>query len=1280
MRSRSLSAALVLLAVAAAAVALWQSPRTARAEAATAHSPATAAAEIEFNRDIRPILSNHCFQCHGPDAEHRESGLRFDLEDIAKSELESGLRAIVAGDAAGSELVARVHSDDEFVVMPPPETHKPLSDDQKALLEAWIAAGAPYESHWSLTPLERPAVPQPPAGVRVANPIDAFVTARAAAAGSPVADAPQSPRADRRTLLRRVCFDLTGLPPTPQQLAAFEADDSPDAYEHAVDDLLENVAYGEHMARYWLDLVRYADTHGMHFDNYREMWPYRDWVIEAFNTNKPLDDFYTEQLAGDLLTPNPDEADFDTADRARLIASGFNRLNVTTNEGGSIYDEVFTRNVVDRTEAFGTVFLGLTTGCAVCHDHKFDPLSQQEFYELSAFFNSLDGRAMDQNVKDHAPSLRVPTEEQLARLQQFDEQADAVRESVLREMPAVDEAMERWIARVSQSQPASPRAPEFEPVAIETADSTGNVETYIRDGNFVGILGDNPETADYTIEGTLPAGRFRTLRLEVLPVANDRVGRSPNGNAVISEIELFVADRETDDSNVADKASEPVFRPVSLVEATADHQQDDKGFAAANVIDGKVDRNRGWALAGHQKTGGRTLWVATAAGDEFGRDQTSDPASDKSDADAEGGTVPFRFVIKQQSKYGKHTIGQFKLSVSEGTATPEAPVELGPWHVAGPFDVEARNAGVYRDFIGENAGGDDFDAARTVNYKGRQVGWQSPEDAFGFGIDDGPVIELPRHPEQVSVYVFHREIVSPIEQTVDVFLNLADTYRIYLNGKNIGESKGAAPIAAYRTSIPLQLRAGRNHLYFRQVSDLTNPPAVQFALASPLTAPTGRLREAMNRPPSERSADDTTELRRLYRLAISRDPEVTAIRSQIADLAAEKEAFDKTVATTLIWKELKTPRQAHVLVRGEYDQKGDPVSRDVPDALPPFPDDAPRDRLGLARWLLQPGHPLTARVAANRFWQQVFGSGLVRTSEDFGGQGEPPTHPQLLDWLAAELESDWNVKRLMKLIVMSETYRQRSAVSPERRALDPANRFLTRGPRFRLDAESLRDQALAVSGLLSRKVGGPSVKPPQPSGLWEAVAFVGSNTGKFAASEGDEVYRRSVYIFWKRTATAPMMATLDAPNRESCTARRERTNTPLQALLLMNEQLYLESARALARSLLEMPSPADDTQKNDTAEDNTGKNAGGKNTANAADLARIREAFTRTTGRVPTEAETAELLGLLTDVRGVLRADPEAALQLLGDPAAELVDSPEQAAWTILANTLLNLDEVVTKR
>jgi mono/diheme cytochrome c family protein len=853
--------------------------------------PAAAAEPpVDFNRQVLPILSDNCFACHGPDAKTRKARLRLDTREGAFAELRSGDRAVVPGKPDESALVERITAADDHLVMPPPESGKALKKEEVELLRRWIAEGAEWKPHWAFVPPARPDLPAVKGASWVRNPIDRFVLARLEREGLTPA-----PEADRVTLIRRVTLDLTGLPPTPAEVDAFLADTSPDAYEKVVDRLLASPRYGEHRARYWLDAARYGDTHGLHLDNFREIWPYRDWVIRAFNENKPFDRFVIEQVAGDLL---PD------ATLDQVVATGFNRCHVTTSEGGSIEEEVYVRNVVDRVDTTGTVFLGLTVGCARCHDHKYDPVTQKDYYALFAFFNSIDGPALDGNAARHAPVVRVGTPEQLKELEEAQ-------------------------ARVAE---------------VRRAIATAVAET-----------------------GYDPSG-----------------DREPAAGAVVGGV------------------SYPATSSATL-----------------------------------------TAWmrVQRAAG---------------------GAGLPREI--------------QTLVRVSEARRTREQTKQL-------------------RDHFVEH------------------------------------------------------------------------------------------------------VHAGTRPLF-------------------------------------------------------------NLLHRNLKEAEAALDRIDKALPATLVYKEAKSPRPAYVLKRGEYDQRGEKVDRGTPAFLPPLPADAPPDRLGFARWLVAAENPLTARTAVNRFWQEVFGTGIVRTAEDLGVQGEPPSHPELLDWLAVEFrESGWDVKRFVKLLVTSAAYRQSAAVTREKLAKDRDNRLLSRGPRFRLDAETLRDQAFFVGGLLVEKVGGPSVKPPQPAGLWEAVGYTGSNTYRFAPDTGPEkVHRRSLYTFWKRTAPPPQMTVTDAPSREACVVRRERTNTPLQALLLMNETQYVEAARALAGRAL--------------------REGGG------TDEARLTHLFRLTTARPPDADELQELKAALADFRAAYARDAEAAKKLIAvgetkpDPK---LDPAELAAWTMVGNTVLNLDEVLNK-
>lgn len=1145
---------------------------------------------IEFGKDVRPILSDRCFSCHGPDEKHRKAGLRLDTAE--------GLEQIVdPSDVEASELIARIDSEDPDLVMPPPEFNKPLTDDEKRVLREWIASGAQVQQHWAFVPPTREAIPTDSVYAG-ATPIDFFIHRAAAQAELTV-----NPRADRRTLLRRVCLDLTGLPPTRAQIDAFISDQSPGAYERLVDRLMQSPQFGEHVGRYWLDLVRYADTHGLHLDNYREMWPYRDWVINAFNNNLPFDEFMTHQLAGDLLADGGD---------AEKIASGFNRLNVTTNEGGSIYEEVFIRNCVDRTDAFGTIFLGLTTGCAVCHDHKFDPLPQKDYYSLLAFFNSLDGSAMDQNIKDHAPVIRVPTEEQKQQIAELRESLDQLRAEKAGPLPLVDAAQRQWEQSLIDGTSG-----ELYVLPIDNVTSASGATMQPRDDGSIEITGNVGDQDTLTFVAALPSGtQWQTLILEALTDdPEQRVGLSSNGNAVLSEVIV-----ETTDS-----LSEGKWLKAPISHAFADIEQNDGPFAVSYAIDGKATKNNeGWAAGGHQEAGGRTAWFVIPSLLSDGEDSK------------------IRVQLQFQSVFAKHQFRRVRLSLS--SSTPKVPeskkVQLGAVHLAGPFEVESPNPGYGRKFASQQAA---FKPDEVFNHLDQPYPWTKRDDVREVTPSSLPVVN-----DRASVVVAHQSIESPTPTKITLLIGSDDGHVVYLNGKQVGIRRGAREHEPLKQEYELALSKGHNDLYVKIVNH-GGDSQLTYAYRSPAVDAPAELLDLLKVPTAERSSQDEAALRAYYRKVECLHPNWLALIDQEKGTQKAIEKLESSTPTTLVWKELTKPRTAHILTRGQYDQPGEAVTRATPEFLPAFPEDAPRDRLGLSQWLVQPDHPLTARVAVNRFWQQTFGMGLVRTSEDFGSQGEPPSHPELLDWLAVEFrESGWNVKRMLKMMVMSDAYQRSARVTDAMLNIDPENRLLARGPRHRLDAEVLRDQALSLSGLLVEQRGGPSVKPPQPDGLWAAVGYSGSNTVRFRGDKGDKIYRRSVYTFWKRTAPPPQMSTFDAPSRESCTARRERTNTPLQALLLMNEQQYVEAAKKLAERVF--------AESKETSVEN-----------------RVSWLFETVTARLPDEADHRELCTLIADLTTYFEQQPELAEELHGSP------DPERAAWTVLASTLLNLDEVVTR-
>ena len=1005
-------------------------------------------AKIDFAREIRPILSNRCFVCHGPDENTREADLRLDRRDGAFADL-GGYQAVVPGKPEESEVFLRISEKDEDMRMPPAET-EPMPAEEIALIRKWIEAGAPWQDHWAFVKPEEPALPTVKQKEWVRNPIDHFVLECLEKEGLT-----PKPAADKTTLLRRVTFDLTGLPPTLEEVDAFLADESPKAYEKVVDRLLASERYGEHAARYWLDVARYGDTHGLHLDNERSMWLYRDWVINALNDNKPFDEFTIEQLAGDLLAEPTVE---------QKIASGFNRCNVTTSEGGAINEEFLMRYAVDRVETTGTVWLGLTVGCAVCHDHKFDPISQKEFYQLYAFFNSTSEKAMDGNALLPAPILKVPNPEQAEQQAKYGT-----------EIAAVEGEIKAALAEIDYKDPLEGATPE----TLEPKD-------------FVWI------------DEALPAGA------------------QPQGDG-----------------------ANP-FQLVSLSERPVHHGEK----VSTRTADGRSQ---------HFFTGAKPELVI-GAGDVLFAHVFLDPEN------------PPREIMLQWND--------------------------GSWE--------------HRAFWGEDV----IDWGRVDTASRRRMG-DLPEAGKWVRLDI-PVGKVGLKPgAKVNGWAF-----TQFGGTV-----LWDT-------------------AGIRTRTP---QAGQGYESHR---------AWELAIGKGASLPKP-LQAILKKKAEDRNEEEKKQLREHFLTDVYSGARATIgpLQAKLDGVKKKADALDKQIPATLVSEELKEPRQAHVMKRGQYDQPGEAVSRGVPTILPPMPADAPKNRLGFAQWLVGKDNPLPARVTVNRYWQRYFGVGLVKTSEDFGSQGEQPTHPKLLDWMAVEFQrSGWDVKHMQRLIVTSATYRQSSKATPEEYAADPENRLLARGPRFRLDAEAVRDNALAVSGLLVERIGGSSVKPYQPLGIWKAVGYTSSNTANFKQDHGDSLYRRSLYTFWKRTAPPPTLQMLDAPTRETCTARRSRTNTPLAALALMNDVQFFEAARGLAERAIAEAGPA--------VKD------------------RAAYAFRLATARLPSDQEIDILVRQYEVQLAAYRGDVEAAKKVLSvgeSPVPEELDPVELAAWTLVANVILNLDETMTK-
>jgi hypothetical protein len=1012
---------------------------------------------VGFARDVRPLLSDNCFACHGPDEKARKAGFRLDTQEGAFANLKSGGRAIVPGQPDESDLIFRIESDDPELHMPPKKSGKQLTAEQVAVLRRWVEQGASWTRHWSFNPPRKPELPAVKNAAWPVNEVDRFLLARLEAEGL----APE-PEASKTALIRRVTLDLTGLPPTLQEIDAFLNDRSEGAYERVVDRLLESPHHGEHMARFWLDSARYGDTHGLHLDNYREIWPYRDWVIRAFNGNKPFDQFIVEQLAGDLL-PKP------TLDQ--IVATGFNRCHVSTSEGGSIEEEVYVRNIVDQVDTNGTVFMGLSTGCARCHDHKYDPIRAKDYYQLFAFFNNIDGPALDGNSAKWEPIIPVPTAAQHKTLAGIDGEIATIQKAIATEA-----------ARVAAA---------YDPSTDCECECC-----------------EEPAHADFVwIDDALPPGA-------------QREGNSPWE---------FVG-----------KQDHPVHSGRLSVRGTA------------RGLDQRVFLTTGETL----KTG---------EGDTF-----------------------FAHIYIDPKKRPREVMLQ--------------------WHT--------KEGWSHRAYWGENA-----------------IDWGKDGTPERLRMGD-----LPATGRWVRLEV-------PVASLKLAPGTVIDGWAFTQHGGTVYWDQ-----AGLTTMIPQQGQ------YYDSLTAWAQAQRTLGGAGLPET-----LKASIRNDRSKWTAAQSKELRDYFVAhAYAKTQDVTApLRAKLAETEEKRKAIERQFPTTLVFREKGgEPKPAYLLKRGEYDQRGEKVGRAVPAFLPPLPPGEPVNRLGLARWLVAPNHPLTARVAVNRYWLQVFGTGIVKTAEDFGAQGEPPSHPELLDWLAIRFREDgWDVKRLLKRLVMSAAYRQASRVTSEKLAKDPANRLLSHGPRYRLDAETLRDQAMFVSGLLVEEVGGPSVKPPQPAGLWEAVGYTDSNTAHFKADSGvEKVHRRSFYTFWKRTSAPPQMTTFDAPSREACTVRRERTNTPLQALLLMNEPQFVEASRALAERTLREAGP--------TAQD------------------RLTYMFRLVSARCPGATDLAELETALKDLTAHYASQPEAARQLVatGETKPDPRFNPaELAAWTMIGNIILNLDEVITK-
>lgn len=1153
-----------------------------------------------YGRDIRPLLADRCFRCHGPDPAKREAGLRLDERDAAIAARDDGDPAIVPGDAEHSELWRRiVRHDDER--MPPTESGKtPFDAAQLATLRRWIDGGAPYEPHWSFVP----PVQQPlPAG-DAAHPVDRWLASRR---GGLLANPP----ADLPTQARRLFLVLTGLPPTPDELAAFvaEASTDPKAYERLVDRLLGSEPYqsrhAEHLASLWLDAGRYADTSGIHMDAGRQAWVYRDWLLRALRDDLPFDRFVTEQLAGDLL-PGA------TVDQK--VATGFLRNHVTTDEGGAIDEEYLVEYAAERTATVGSVFLGLTLGCARCHDHKYDPIRQQDYYQLFAFFRHNREPGLYSQVPDSnralEPFLPVPTPEQQAEGERLRTAHTAAVKALATIDPAEQAAFAAFTQEVLGDGPGW-----FVPKPVRVHSSGGATLSIRDDGSWL-ASGENPATDEHQIEFELPGDRrsLRWLCIEALPdpsLPGGKVGRAPNGNAVLQSLQVEL--RAT--------GSEGPWQRASFDHAFADVEQDNGDFVAVNAL--ADDDGAGWAVDAHRRDPlPRRLAVLASAPLEL------------------GGPTTLRLTLRYDSVYAQHAFGRVRLHLAAANPTllDRLPLATGRFHVAGPFSASGRDALYDRAFGPEHA--------RRLDPRAQwdEVGWRFDErlqlDRANGELPDGAN----------ATYVAQR-VFAPTPRVVQVGLGSDDGFQLYVDGQRVAERRVDRGVALDQDSATFPLGAGEHLLVLKVVN---TGGAGGFALR--YRPADGELAGALRQlvlPGLDTTAEP--QLLAAYRERFS--PGYRARQQEVADLTQRLAELERRTPRAMVMDELETPRETFVLLRGEYDKpdRTRPVQPELPAVFGSLPPGAPRNRLGLARWLVADDNPLVARVAVNRLWEFVFGQGLVRTSEDFGLQGEWPDHPELLDWLAVEFrQRGLSLRTMLRLLVTSDAFRQ-DARRSEHAAHDPENRLLTWFPRRRLSAEAIRDQALFVAGLLVERFGGPSVKPYQPAGLWQEVAMVQSNTRTYQQDEGPDLWRRSLYTYWKRACPPPGLLTLDAPTREFCTIRRSTTNTPLQALVLWNDPQFVEAARALAQRTLADAALVDDA-------------------------ARLQAMHRRCTGAALDGAGLAAALTTLRTLRARFANAPTdaAALLQVGSSARSDAEPRELAPLVVLASAFLNLDATLS--
>ena len=1122
---------------------------------------------LDFNQDVQPILASRCFSCHGPDPEMRKAGLRLDLAEWAMRKRPHHPDAIVPGHPEKSELVKRIESKDPHYLMPQNAqgVAKPMSTAEIATLREWIKEGAVYRPHWAFEVPKRPALPTPQSDAGwVKTPIDKFILAKLEKAGLH-----PSPEADKGALIRRVTLDLTGLLPTPQEVHAFVNDASPDAYEHLVDRLLAQPTFGEQRARYWLDYARFADTYGLHYDNSRDIWPYRDYVIRAFNNNKPFDQFAMEQIAGDLMPmKNLDP----------LIASGYLRLGVSSNEGGTIPEELRVNIARERTEAFGATFMGLTVGCAVCHDHKFDPTTQHDFYALSAFFNNIDEKPFNDDRPVWAPVVRIPTahnqdayDHVLAERSDLQSKLNQMRRNsrglvtqwlASGDKPARAVATDGLVLRLrldeGKGEELRNSAPNANPASFHTSTLKGEWgETtwlwpdFRMQSSTRVLLG---QTGDYEAKQAFSAGGWFMFRSA--PFHPGSFG------TLISKMDSSQHDRGWE------LASDDGFLSVSLVNKMPKDSNPAEPKTSKKKQKKEPEAKEPFDYPTPQDLSKKDL----AANKPPEQLKAEKEAAKKAEAEEK---AKERSKKDSAEKPPKDTTRQIAIRVVSLTPLPLD----GAWkHIFFTYDGSGRAAGIKIFVNGSPVAtrvvSDNLRGATIHTQAPMQLGWRDPDE----------------HPAKDARY---------------------QDIRLYARALTSDE--------------------------------VDRLPFEDYAA------------EVATRPQAQWTEDQWHVMSQFYLNRV--DPVYQAIQREMVSLDEQLDRLSKGGNLTQVSWEKPSIAYAHVLTRGVYTARTERVEADTPHFLPPLPKGEPHNRLALAKWTVSPENPLTARVTVNRMWYELFGTGIVETTEDFGIMGERPTHPELLDWLAVEFrDSGWDIKHMYKLMVMSAAYRQSANSTPEQLAKDPRNLLLSHGPRFRMDAEMLRDIALQASGLLVEKIGGPSVKPYQPPNIWEEVSYPTSDTLHYVQQHGDALYRRSMYTYVKRMAPPPDMDAFDAPMRDVVCTRRQRTDTPLQALVTMNDEQWVEAARALAERVIHEAGP--DTHQR---------------------IDRMSEILLAHDAPAPMAAALESSLQQLQRHYAKDRKAANALVEVGESKPNASIPEPELAAWTMVANEMLNLDETINK-